>query len=198
LGIYGVIRDPPNPPKMGEWLPSYEICVKLIFKMNTVYLSLGSNLGNRMKYLDDALVLIEEKIGKIVKRSSVYETEPWGIRDQSMFLNMAVCVTTNLTAVLLLETILEIEQKLGRIRIAKWYERIIDIDILFYNNMIINEDDLIIPHPYLQERKFVLEPLVEIAPDFIHPVLKITVKELLLKCTDNSTTKKYSAIEPSV
>jgi 2-amino-4-hydroxy-6-hydroxymethyldihydropteridine diphosphokinase len=166
--------------------------------MNSVYLSLGSNLGNRMKYLNDALRLIEEKIGKIVKRSSVYETEPWGIKDQSMFLNMAVGVTTDISPALLLETILEIEHKLGRIRIAKWYERIIDLDILFYNREIINDKDLVIPHPYLQERKFVLEPLNEIAPDFDHPALKITVKELLLNCKDKTNVKKYSAIEPSV
>ena len=166
--------------------------------MNTVYLSLGSNLGNRVKYLNDALSLIEKEIGKIVKRSSLYETEPWGIRDQSMFINMTACVITNLSPALLLKTILEIEQKLGRIRNQKWHERIIDIDILFYNDVVINELELIIPHPYLHERKFVLDPLNEIASVFNHPVLQITIKDLLLICSDKTNVKKYIAIEPSV
>jgi 2-amino-4-hydroxy-6-hydroxymethyldihydropteridine diphosphokinase len=166
--------------------------------MNIVYLSLGSNLGNRMKYLNDAMGLIEKEIGVIVKKSSVYETEPWGIKDQSMFLNMAVCVNTDLLPEKLLETILRIEHKLGRIRIEKWYERIIDIDILFYNDFVINQSDLMIPHPYLQERKFVLEPLNEIEADFNHPVLQITIKKLLLNCSDKTNVKRLSSIEPTV
>jgi len=162
--------------------------------MNSVYLSLGSNLGNRLKYLDDAIHLIEERIGKIEKRSSVYETEPWGKTDQSMFLNMTICVITDKTPALLLKTILELEHDLGRVRIEKWYERIIDVDILFYNNEIINETDLVIPHPYLQERKFVLEPMKEIAQDFYHPVLHSTINELLDNCMDNNRVVKYSVI----
>ena len=166
--------------------------------MNTVYLSLGSNLGNRIKNLNDAMVLIEGRLGKIVKRSSVYETEPWGKTDQSMFLNMCISIITEYSPDLLLKTILDIEQKLGRVRIEKWYERKIDIDILFYNDEVINESDLVIPHPYLQERKFVLEPLMEIVPDLLHPVLQCTIKYLFLKCTDTTKVKRYSAIEPSV
>ena len=159
--------------------------------MNTVYLSLGSNIGNRLKYLNDAMKLIEERIGKIEKRSSVYETEPWGKTDQSMFLNMAINVHTMLLPELLINSILEIERILGRIRIEKWRERKIDIDILFYNDEIINQPDLVIPHPYLQERQFVLVPLNEIAQDIYHPVLQCTIKDLLLQCPDKTKTKIF-------
>ena len=155
--------------------------------MNIVYLSLGSNIGNRTKYLNDALQLIEEKIGKIEKKSSVYETEPWGKTDQPMFLNMTILVNSTLLPELLLIQILEIEQTLGRIRIEKWSERVIDIDILFFNNDIINQPDLVIPHPFLHQRRFVLEPLNEISPNLIHPVLEKTINELLENFPDKIT-----------
>lgn len=155
--------------------------------MNIVYLSLGSNIGNRTKYLNDAMLLIEEKIGKIEKKSSVYETEPWGKTDQPMFRNMTVLVNSTLLPELLLIQILEIEQTLGRIRIEKWSERVIDIDILFFNNDIINQPDLVIPHPFLHQRRFVLDPLNEISPNLIHPVLERTIKELLENFPDKIT-----------
>jgi 2-amino-4-hydroxy-6-hydroxymethyldihydropteridine diphosphokinase len=164
--------------------------------MNIVYLSLGSNIGNRLKYLNDALELIEEKIGKIQNISSIYETEPWGKTDQPNFLNMTACIHSMLLPEVVLKSILEIEQLLGRIRIEKWRERIIDIDILFYNDEIINLPELIVPHPNMQDRQFVLVPLNEIAPSFYHPVLQCTINELLLKCSD--TTGIINIYEPSV
>jgi 2-amino-4-hydroxy-6-hydroxymethyldihydropteridine diphosphokinase len=165
--------------------------------MNTVYFSLGSNIGNRQKYLNDALKMIDERIGRILKKSSVYETEPWGKTDQPMFLNMVIAVDTLLSANDVLNEILEIERKLGRIRIEKWSERKIDIDILFYNNEVIVENNLVVPHPYMDERRFVMYPLDEIASDFIHPVLKVSVRDLLITCQDKTRIKKMN-IEPAV
>ncbi|RZK48862.1 MAG: 2-amino-4-hydroxy-6-hydroxymethyldihydropteridine diphosphokinase [Pedobacter sp.] len=152
-----------------------------------IYLSLGSNLGNRMKYLLDALHLISQDIGDICECSQVYETEAWGKKDQPDFLNLAIGVKTRLNPVDLLESILKIEVQLGRERIVKWGERCIDIDILFYENEIIAlAPRLVVPHPLLIFRKFVLLPLVEIAPNYIHPQFKKSIQEILLTIEDES------------
>jgi 2-amino-4-hydroxy-6-hydroxymethyldihydropteridine diphosphokinase len=143
-----------------------------------------------MKFLEDAVKLIEERIGGLIQRSSVYETEPWGKIDQSMFLNMVICIETDLSAKMVLDKILEIEKELGRIRIKKWDERKIDIDILFYDDQEIIESELTVPHPYLHERMFVMQPLNEIAPDFIHPVFNCSMSELFNKCTDKTKVIK--------
>lgn len=147
--------------------------------MHTVYLSTGSNLGNREDYLFQAEEAIIEFIGHIEACSSIMETAPWGKTDQPHFLNRVLCVKTKLPPVFLMKTLLQIEQDMGRNRQEKWGPRIIDLDVLFFNNRIIDEDGLRVPHPHLHERDFVLKPMVEIAPDFIHPVLHKTMAELL-------------------
>lgn len=153
--------------------------------MNSAYLLLGGNIGKREKILEKALLEIESRIGKILKKSSVYETKAWGFEQQPDFLNQVILVETNLTAENLLKKILEIEKSLGRKRTGKkWEKRIIDIDILFCNDFIIQKKNLKIPHPCLHLRRFTLAPLNEIAPDFVHPVLKKTVSELLKNCED--------------
>lgn len=129
---------------------------------------------------------IQERAGKIIKRSAVYVTSAWGNTNQPDFLNQALCIETPFSASDLLYTLLSIEQLQGRVRDEKkWMERTIDIDILFYNNDIIDTKSLKVPHPFIQERKFVLVPMSEIAPDLVHPVLKSNITKLLLSCGDN-------------
>ena len=151
-----------------------------------VYLSFGSNVGNRQANIETALKYMLDAKLKMRKCSSVYETAPWGNTNQSAFLNTAGIFETDLSAKKLLDEILTIEKSMGRERTEKWQPRIIDIDILFFNNKIVNEKELIIPHPEMHKRKFVLVPLAEIAPDFIHPVLKKSIRHLLRECTDDS------------
>jgi 2-amino-4-hydroxy-6-hydroxymethyldihydropteridine diphosphokinase len=159
---------------------------------NTVYLLLGSNLGNREEVINKAIDLINDKIGKVVCKSSMYETEPWGKTDQPGFLNLALQVQTDANAITVLHTALEIEKQLGRVRLERWGSRIIDIDIIFFNQEVIHiKEELTIPHPEMQNRKFVLEPLSEIAADFKHPVLNQTIRELYETLTDNAVVKKF-------
>lgn len=152
--------------------------------MNKAYLLIGGNTGNRRKNLEKAVVNIREACGKVITTSHLYETAAWGKTDQDAFLNQAVLVETPLAPDQLLQTILSIELKMGRHRQEKYGPRIIDIDILFYNDIIINQPMLVIPHPALPQRRFALTPLCEIAPDYIHPVLKKSIKVLLDECPD--------------
>ena len=155
-----------------------------------VYLGLGSNLGKREENLQNALAMIGEMTGRILISSSVYETEPWGFETKHRFLNMAIKLETMLLPSDLLECLLEIEKSMGRVRDKKQYSsRVIDIDILFYEDLDIAYHNLKIPHPHIQDRRFVLVPLVEIAPDLIHPVLQKSLKVLLNTCTDNSAVR---------
>ncbi len=144
----------------------------------TVFLLTGSNIGRRAFYLKQAYDHILEKVGDILVFSSVFETEAWGVTVQADFLNQALEVCTSLSPEELLIQVKQIEKKIGRTHNKKWGERIIDIDILFYENLIVKSDRLTIPHPHLHERNFALAPMCEIAPDLIHPVLNKSIQAL--------------------
>jgi 2-amino-4-hydroxy-6-hydroxymethyldihydropteridine diphosphokinase len=146
--------------------------------MSTVYLGIGSNLGNRQNNCEKSLCLLEEKGITIIKRSSMIETEPWGVQDQPKFINLVVEIQTDLEPEELLQRLKEIEVGIGREETVRWGPRIIDLDILFYDDIVVNSPELVIPHPHIQDRIFVLKPLSEIAPDKIHPVLKKSIREL--------------------
>ncbi len=148
-------------------------------EINKVFLSLGSNVGDRIHNLSLSRSKLFNEVGKIIYNSKIYESEPWGFKLQDCFLNQIIVIETYLDSKEVLEKILNIEKKLGRIRKGKWESRIIDIDILFYNNEVINLKDLIIPHPLIQKRNFILIPLNEIAKDYIHPKLNKTINQLL-------------------
>ena len=160
--------------------------------MKKVILALGGNVGDVAKSFDFTIEKIESLIGPINKRSSRYKTEPWGIKDQDYFLNMVLEVSTNLSANEVLTCIINIEKMLGRNRKKgnQYGPRTIDIDILFYSREIINDPNLVIPHPRLHQRNFVLTPLMEIAPGFLHPVLKKKIKTLFAELEDKSVLKK--------
>lgn len=152
--------------------------------MNGIYLIIGGNLGDRLALIEDCKQKIEKEIGSIKKSSSIYESESWGETDNPNYLNQVLFVESKYDAKKALAIALEIEKDLGRTRDKKWESRLIDIDILFFNDEIIDEKDLKVPHPHLQNRKFVLVPLNEIASNFVHPVLKKNVKVLLDECED--------------
>ena len=154
------------------------------------YLLIGGNLGNREAQLQIAKHWIEEKVGDILEESSVYETAAWGITDQPDFLNQVVLVETELSPIELLNAVQWIELKMGRVRLRHWGERIMDIDILLYGDQIIDEAHLQIPHPGIPDRNFVLAPLIEIAPKFIHPIFQKSIESLSLACTDLLEVKK--------
>ncbi|QPH39423.1 2-amino-4-hydroxy-6-hydroxymethyldihydropteridine diphosphokinase [Pedobacter endophyticus] len=157
----------------------------------TVYLLLGGNLGEREENLNKAIFLVSKEIGEIEAQSSIYETAAWGKTDQPAFLNQAIAVKTEFSALEVLEKALAIEQELGRVRKEKWGERLIDIDLILYGVEIIEiPGKLQIPHPHMQDRRFVMEPLAEIAPDMMHPRLGKTILEISKKITDNLAVKK--------
>ena len=160
--------------------------------MNISYLLIGGNQGDRLARLATARKHIESAGGRILRASALYETAAWGITDQPDFVNQALEVATAQDAPAWLATLLGIEEKMGRRREAKYGPRIIDIDILFFNNSTIHLPQLIIPHPEIQNRRFALVPLEEIAPLLIHPELKVTIRELLAECTDPLAVKQLS------
>ena len=159
--------------------------------MNRVYIQLGSNLGDREGYLKQSQTMLIDEIGLIIKKSSIYESSPWGVENQGSFLNQVLLLETDIKPFDLLDIILNIEKEMGRVRIEKWGERIIDIDILFYNNEIIETNSLCIPHPYISKRRFVLTPLQEIGENYIHPILQKTINELLIECLDEEKVSIY-------
>lgn len=151
------------------------------------FILLGSNLGDREAILESAVDMIEERCGSVVLMSSLYESEPWGFETENLFLNQAIGVETSLSPHDLLNELLQIEAELGRVRQEnhQGYEsRPIDLDVIYYDDMVIADEELIVPHPRLHQRRFVLEPLCEIAPDFIHPLFRESNRELLARCED--------------
>ena len=165
--------------------------------MIELYTLLGGNLGDKKKIFEEARELLGERIGKISALSSVYETEPWGFESEDIFWNQVLKMETELSTEEILAKIQQIEQDLGRIRKENQFSsRIIDIDILFYGDQIINQENLIIPHPRIQERKFTLVPLCEIAPELLHPVLKKSIGQLLKECPDRLNVKLVSELKP--
>ena len=160
-------------------------------EFHQVYLLLGSNLGDRQAHLNTALKLIEEMAGTVLRNSSIYETAAWGKEDQAGFLNQALLVETTLQPEVLLDTLLNCEKYCGRLRKEKWDARTIDIDILYYDDIVFDTENLKIPHPLIQERRFVLVPMVEIASHLVHPILKMSQKQLLEKCEDQLEVKVF-------
>lgn len=159
---------------------------------NYVFLGLGTNLGDRETNLTKAQELIRKSIGQIDSRSAIYESEPWGFQSENNFLNMVIKVHTSLKPIDLVKEIQIIEGQLGRIRESRQYaSRTIDIDILLYRNLVIDNPDLIIPHPLIQDRRFVLVPLCEIAPEMVHPVLSKTFVVLLKECRDDREVRLH-------
>ena len=158
--------------------------------MNKVYLLLGGNAGNRKQYINKAIDELSLYPVQPGIKSSFYETAAWGKEDQPEFLNIAIYIETSLSPTELLNAIHEIESNAGRLRTEKWGQRTLDMDILFYNTEIIELPELTIPHPYMQDRRFTLVPLAEIAPDLMHPVFKKTISQLLEECPDKLEVRK--------
>ena len=158
--------------------------------MNSIYLLLGSNIGNCKQQLQSSIKHIEKTIGKLIRQSGLYTTAAWGNTNQPDFLNQVIVIETTLTAAETLQSILAIEKKMGRVRTVKNAPRIIDIDILFFNKEIIRLKDLIVPHPEIQNRRFVLIPLNEISSQFKHPVFNKSIYQLLSECPDPLDVKK--------
>ncbi len=159
--------------------------------MNNTYLLLGSNIGNSKASLAKATTQIKRQIGAITRQSGLYNTAAWGNTQQPDFLNQVIIVETKLTALQTMHTILAIEKRMGRVRTVKNAPRIIDIDILFFNKEIIDQALLTVPHPQIQNRRFVLMPLNQLSPNLKHPVLKKTVHQLLMHCPDKLNVKKF-------
>ena len=150
--------------------------------MNIIIL-LGSNLGDRLANLKQAIASIAS-FSSILQHSNIYQTAAWGNTDQADFLNQAIEIQTHQTAENLMQALLAIESQMGRVRLQKWEPRIIDLDIIFYESAIHNSDFIQIPHPEMQKRAFVLKPLLDIIPNFEHPILKQTITQLWEKCPD--------------
>jgi 2-amino-4-hydroxy-6-hydroxymethyldihydropteridine diphosphokinase len=152
--------------------------------MNKIFLLTGGNIGDRKKNVEIAAAFIQKEIGSIVQSSKIYETEAWGIKDQASFYNQVLLIESKFSAKEILQKILKIEEGMGRVRTIKNAARIIDIDILFFNHEVINEPNLNVPHPEIVNRRFVLTPLNELAPNLVHPVLNKSIHYLLANCKD--------------
>jgi 2-amino-4-hydroxy-6-hydroxymethyldihydropteridine diphosphokinase len=162
--------------------------------MNKVVMLAGSNEGNREENLAVAFRRIHRETGHIISASSIYETDPWGNTDQPSFLNQVIVVETDLDAGSVLQSLLSIEKEMGRVRKIKWEQRLIDLDILFFNDEIIHRPGLSIPHAHLHERRFVLKPLNELMPHYVHPVLNKTIEQLLGELKDQSGARIFRKI----
>lgn len=159
--------------------------------MNYVLLSLGSNLGDRIMNLHEAVQLIHKRIGDIITHSPYYESKSWGINSPNDYINICIKVETQLNPFELIEEIQNIENELGRVRQIKYGDRTIDIDILLYNEDVVDSDELKIPHPHMHERLFVLVPANQIAPYNLHPIFNKTIQQLLLDCDDETNVYEY-------
>ena len=181
-----------NPPHQ---IIFYLSVLIILMSTYTYHLSLGSNLGDRATQLSKAKELISAEVGAINTESSVYETQPWGMEDQPWFLNQVIAVASDLEPSNVLSVIKKIEIKLGRLPAEKWHARHIDVDILLCGDKVIEEKDLIIPHPHFHERNFTLVPLMEIAGQMIHPVFQKTIEELYEECRDTGEVYIFNADE---
>lgn len=156
-----------------------------------LFLLLGANLGDRLTMLSQARTLIAERIGPIQQQSAVYETAPWGVTNQPTYLNQVIQVETSLAPDAVLSQTQTIEQQLGRVRLEKWGSRLIDIDLLYYDQLRWRTESLTLPHPLLHERRFTLIPLTEITPDFVHPILQKTNRQILAELADEGAVWAY-------
>lgn len=161
-------------------------------RIDGIFLLVGTNLGNRLENIKLALQKISEKVGEIVNTSSVYETAAWGKTEQPDFYNLALEIATEKNPQEVLSLLQSIEIEMGRIRIERWEERIIDIDILYFSDKIISLPELTIPHPEIANRRFALEPLNEVAPNLMHPILLKTSNEMLRDCGDALAVTKVN------
>ena len=158
--------------------------------MSKVYFSIGSNKGSRSQLINEAIDKIDISIGRVELKSSIYETQSWGFKSNN-FYNVCLLIESSLSVESIFNKILKIEKDMGRLKSGnKYSDRCIDIDILFVEDIIVNNKNLIIPHPRLHLRKFVLTPMLDIAPDLIHPILNKSIKQLELECDDNDQPKK--------
>jgi 2-amino-4-hydroxy-6-hydroxymethyldihydropteridine diphosphokinase len=158
--------------------------------MSKVYFSIGSNKGNRSQLINEAIDKIDISIGRVEQKSSIYETQSWGFKSNN-FYNVCLLIESSLSVESIFNKILKIEKDMGRLKSGnKYSDRCIDIDILFVEDIIVNSKNLIIPHPRLHLRKFVLTPMLDLAPDLIHPILNKSIKQLELECDDNDQPKK--------
>jgi len=159
--------------------------------MAKLFLLLGGNLGNKERIFSTARKRLGEELGALIQTSSVFETEPWGFDSDDMFWNQVLVIETSLTPEQVLECTKDIETELGRVRkAARYSSRLIDIDLLFYDDMVLHEPGLELPHPRMIDRRFVLEPLAEVAAELVHPVFKRNIVSLLEECSDHLQVKR--------
>lgn len=159
--------------------------------MEKLVLIIGGNLGDRLNYIFQATELLKSAIGHLWKSSAIYETEAWGGQSSGDYLNQVLVFNSSIKPFKVLEIIQSIEGMLERKREVKWGDRTMDIDLLFYGNLCLETENLVIPHPLISQRRFVLEPLNELMPQFIHPKEKMAIRELLMKCSDTSKVSLY-------
>ncbi len=157
--------------------------------MAIIFLGLGSNMEGRYQYLQSAIQFLSQDIGFIQKVSPIYETAAWGKTDQAVFLNQVIAIESVYTPIQILSLTQAHEKSQGRVKKEKWGPRTIDIDLLFYGNRLIEQAKLSIPHPHIADRRFVLKPLSDIAPDFIHPISNVSIQKLLQVCKDKTEVK---------
>lgn len=161
--------------------------------MSKAILSIGTNMGDRLGGIRRACRMLHDLVGPILKSSDIFETSPWGVNEQQRYMNACVIIDTELSPEALLKVLKGIEESMGRLKRERWMEREIDIDILLYDDRIVMGSDLVIPHALMHERAFVLYPLSTIAPDLVHPILSVSVREML-QCVDSAGIVRITGI----